>query len=676
MSLDNRLLRVLTSILLAGLLLASPRVAGADDSPRPGTGSTDLSELSLDQLMNIEVESVYGASRYTQRSLDAPTRVTVLTAEDIGDHGYRTLGEALRAATGLFVSYDRIYEFLGMRGVGHVDDYNSRVLVLVDGHRTNDDLFEGALIGTDFALDMEQVDRIEVIRGPSSALYGSNAVQGVINIVTRQARQTTGLKVSANGGSLGTAGGRIAWGGRLGDHGTLQLSASGLTSDGNARLYFPAFDTPQTHDGVAEHLDGDDAHRLFANLTLGDFRLEGVYGRRHKDVPTATYGTAFDTPGYWTTDTRDWLDLAYRHSFASHLELSGRLYYDEYEYEGSYPYIYNTGDPVTINRDQNNGAWTGAELSAHRTLFGPDEFVVGGEWRENLRQDTRNWDIAPYYQYWSDTHHSSVWALYAEDAFNLAPRLRLSAGLRRDAYTNFGGSTHPRVGLIWSVLDRTAFKLIYGSAFRVPTSYEVYLWGSGESANRALRPETFRTGEAVFESYFAEHYHASASWFVYRGDDYIQESVIDGIDAFRNSGDLHGNGIEIELAGRWHEAELRLGGAHQTVRFYPGNVRLSNSPADIAQASGNMPLVPGRLWASADLRTIGRRLNPFAEEVPGFTIADANLIARPGGSAWQLTLGVRNLFNLKYGDVVGPEVNMTSVPQDGRTFRARLDVRF
>jgi iron complex outermembrane receptor protein len=143
MSVGNRLARTLGTLLLPGVLLAWAPVVQADADVQPGTGTapTDLTEMSLDQLMNIEVESVYGASRDTERSLDAPARVTVLTSEDIRDCGYRTLSETLQTVAGLYVSYDRTYEFLGMRGLGHVDDYNSRVLVLVDGHRTNDDIF-------------------------------------------------------------------------------------------------------------------------------------------------------------------------------------------------------------------------------------------------------------------------------------------------------------------------------------------------------------------------------------------------------------------------------------------------------------------------------------------------------------------------------------------------------
>ena len=658
------------------LLAGAPRPArAAGDAKTPAPpDTTDLTELSLDQLMNIEVESVYGASRYTERSLDAPTRVTVLTADDIRDHGYRTLAEALRSVAGLFVSYDRTYDLIGMRGLGHVDDYNSRVLVLVDEHRTNDNIFEGALIGSDFALDMNMVDRIEVIRGPSSALYGSNAVRGVINVVTKQARQAGGLHVTADGGSFGARGGQLSWGGRFAKRGSLLVSASGSATDGTPSIYFPTSDAPQPHNGIAEHLDGENTRRLFAVATLGDFRMQAVYGRRHKDVPTASYGSLFNAPDLWVRDTRSWLDLGYQHMFANRLGVSARLYADDYEYEGSYPSDPSgTGDgPVLINRDDDAGRWVGGELNAHHALFGPDEFVVGGEWRRNTRQAQRNWDISPYDEYLNSSYESTVWALYAEDAFNLAPRLRFNAGVRHDDYTMFGGSTHPRIGLIWTVLDRTALKLIYGSAFRVPTAYETYLWGNVE-VNTALRPETFRTGEAAVESYFAEHFHASASCFVYIGEDFIQETAA---GPYENSGDVRGHGLEAEVSGRWRESELRLGLTHEHVRFNPGDVRLSNSAADLLQVSGKVPLVRSRLWASADVHAIGRRLNPFGEDVPGFAITDANLVGRAPGSPWQVTLGVRNLFDTRYGDVAGPDVSMPTVPQDGRTFRARVDVRF
>ena len=668
-----------TALLLALLLSARSPVRAGEAAPSGAdSAATDLTEMSLDQLMKLEVESVYGASRYSQRGLDAPSRVTVLTADDIRDHGYRTLAEALRAATGVYITNDRNYEYIGMRGVGHDDDYNARVLVLVDEHRLNDNLFESALIGTDFPVDIEQVDRIEVIRGPSSALYGSNALLGVINVVTRRARQTHGFEVSGQAGGLGTRGGRVAYSHTWAPRVSLQVSGSVFASDGITHLAILEFASPQTHDGVADDLDADLARRLYADLTVGDLRLQGVYGTRHKDVPTASWGTEFDARPNRTIDTRGWLDLAYHHTFPDRMDVSGRAYFDDYEYTADYPYHYAGTDSgsITINHDEDLGRWAGVDLSAHRTLFGADELVVGGEYRNNLRQDQRNWDISPYALYVDDSRQSRVWALYAEDAIQLSSRLRLTAGARHDDYTNFGGSTHPRVGLIVSLRDRTVLKFIYGSAFRVPTTYELYFGGDGYHENVALQPETFRTGEISLESYFADHLRLSASWFVYRAEDFIHQVTTDSVSEYYNGGALRGTGVEVGFQGRWRTFEFKVGAAHQDVRLSPGDTWPSNSPKDLALAMGKATLLEGRLWASADLHAMGRRRDPLGFEVPGYAVTDANVIARAPGRSWQVTLGVRNLFDTSYGDVGGFELREVSVPQDGRTFRARLDLRF
>ncbi|HTH10691.1 MAG TPA: Plug domain-containing protein, partial [Acidovorax sp.] len=126
--------------------------------------------------MQIEVTT---ASRYTQTALEAPAMVSVVTAEDILLFGYRTLAEVLAGMRGLYVSYDRSYHYLGNRGFATPGDYNTRVLLLVNGVRFNDNLYDQASIGTDFPLDLDLIDRVEFVPGPGSAVYGANAFFGV-----------------------------------------------------------------------------------------------------------------------------------------------------------------------------------------------------------------------------------------------------------------------------------------------------------------------------------------------------------------------------------------------------------------------------------------------------------------------------------------------------------------
>jgi len=169
-------------ISLAPSLIASAAAAPQQPQQQRSTGGA-LSE----SLVFEDVPEVFSASRYLQPASEAPASVTVLSGDTLRGHGVRTVGEALRLVPGLFMHYDRIYEFAGFRGFALPGDFNTRILVLLDGHTLNNSVVTGGSnIGTDLGIDMSEVERIEVIKGPASSLYGGNAFLGTINIVTRR----------------------------------------------------------------------------------------------------------------------------------------------------------------------------------------------------------------------------------------------------------------------------------------------------------------------------------------------------------------------------------------------------------------------------------------------------------------------------------------------------------
>ena len=197
--------RPIQILALSFALGALPAQANAKTEP------ADLSSLPLEALMEIEVPRVFGASKLEQKVTEAPSYVTIVTADEVKRYGYRTLADILASAPGLNVSYDRNNTFLGARGVS-LGDFNSRVLLLIDGHRVNNNLTDGAYIGTEFILDIDLIDRVEIIRGPGSVLYGNNAVFGVINVITRQGKQVNGVEVSGEYGSFDTYKARLTYG--------------------------------------------------------------------------------------------------------------------------------------------------------------------------------------------------------------------------------------------------------------------------------------------------------------------------------------------------------------------------------------------------------------------------------------------------------------------------------
>jgi iron complex outermembrane receptor protein len=161
---------------------------------------------ALDSLLEIPIDA---AAKYTQRRADVAASVSIVTSEEIERYGYQTLDDVFRNVRGFYVSNDRNYSYLGTRGFSRPSDYNDRVLLLIDGHRQNDNLYGASLMGSAFGFDLRTVDRLEIIRGPGSALYGTGAMFAVVNVVTRSAADVDGVEISGEVGNMGTKDGSV-----------------------------------------------------------------------------------------------------------------------------------------------------------------------------------------------------------------------------------------------------------------------------------------------------------------------------------------------------------------------------------------------------------------------------------------------------------------------------------
>src|SRR5262245_61646857 len=249
----------------------------------------DPTELTLDELMRMEIPKVYGASKYEQKTTEAPSSVTIVTSEEVKKYGHRTLADILQSVRGLYVTYNRNYSFLGTRGFNR-GDFNSRILLLVDGHRVNNSLSDGAFLGTEFILDVDLIDRVEVIRGPGSALYGNNAFFGVINVVTKRGEQIKGAEVSGAVASYDTYEGRFTYGNRFPDG--VEMLVSGTYYD--------------SHGPLVDRADDDTFGSFFGSIAYSDFTLQGGFISREKGVPTGVFGTVPGDPRTRTTDERSY----------------------------------------------------------------------------------------------------------------------------------------------------------------------------------------------------------------------------------------------------------------------------------------------------------------------------------------------------------------------------------
>ena len=224
-------------------LLASPvgRLGARCRARRPKHVAKDLSEPQLRATGRpLEIDSVYSASAVCPEDhRGARRRVSIVTSEDIERLRLPHARGCPAQRAGFYVTNDRNYSYLGMRGFSRPGDYNARILLLVDGHRMNDNVFGSALLGTEFALDLDLIERIEIVRGPSSSLYGTSAFFAVINVITKKGEGVGGFDVAGSLGSFGTSRGRVSFGKGFANGAQVLLSGSAYESDGQHELYYP-----------------------------------------------------------------------------------------------------------------------------------------------------------------------------------------------------------------------------------------------------------------------------------------------------------------------------------------------------------------------------------------------------------------------------------------------------
>ena len=655
------------SALLALTVLAgdAPPARAQVPPAEPPADSPALADKSLEDLMSVEVGTVFGAARREQRVTEAPSSVTIVTAEDIRTFGWRTLADALSSVRGFYVTNDRNYTYVGVRGFGRPSDYNNRVLVLVNGHRYNDNVYDQALVGHEFPIDLSLVDRIEVIRGPGSALYGTSAFFAVINLVLRPGGAVGGSESSIEVGSFDTYRLRTSYGRRSASGVDSLLSVSHLSSDGQSLLYFPEYDEPGFNFGVNRDADRESATSLFGSVGRGRFTVQGAYGSRRKVVPTGSYETTLDDRNV-TVDSRGWIDAMVTGSFKG-AALSGRAFGDYTGYDGTYVYLDGTHSVDTAD-----GAWVGVEGIASRRAGERHQVTAGVEYRRNVRQDQDSHAVDPFVSNVDSQYRSNQGAIYAQDEIQLHRRVTATVGGRYDWWDLTGGTVTPRVGLVYRTDADTAIKALFGEAYRAPTVYETYYYP--DPSGRTLRPERLRTSEVVYQQYFGGTLRFTATGYVTRAKNLISQGAE---YYFENREQARSRGIEVEGERRWTSGILLRASYVEQRTFDPiANVELSNSPRRQALVQAAAPMLSRKLSLAAESQYVGHRFSTLGTHIDGVWLTSVNVTFAPPRRPFSIAARVSNLFDAPYAHPVGYEFRQDLMPQDGRSVSVRATLRF
>ncbi len=644
--------------------------------------NNNLYDLPLEQLVNVEVTS---ASRFKQKSSEAPSAVEVVTGDDIRSFGWRTLADALNAMRGLYIRNDRNYSYLGTRGFSRTGDYNSRVLIMIDGRRMNEAIFDSGFIAEEFMLDMNLVERIEYIPGSGSSVYGGNALLGVINVITKQGKGINGVRLSGEVGSLDTYRGRATYGKQWSNGADLLITGSQYFSHGQDRLFFPEF--AGTNGGIAQDMDLERTSRLFGQLSYRDFTFRSGYVDRYKRVPTASFGAIFNDKSFFAVDRQAYVDLDYNTQINSDLGLEVRGFHHRYDYHANTPYDVNGGVPPLIrvnNFDAVDSRWWGGEFKLTGTQLEHHKWITGVEAQYDQTQHLINYDINPYQLY--NNSHNNGWraGVYAQDEWRITDSLLLNAGLRLDYHHMIKTlQLHPRIGLIYDITPSFTTKLLYGSSFRAPNVYErdynVPSFGNIQNPNN--REELIKSYEAIAEWYPRNGLKLLGTLFY---NDLKKVLVQDTNDKsptfgmFINSGAYKTYGLELEGEKRWDNGRLlKLTWTHTFTRDenLNGGSWAQDSPKNLVKLHYAEPFLNNTLNLGLEEIFVDQRRTLAGNIAPAYHLFNINLSTKPF-YGFQSSLGIYNVLDQHYKVLGGNEHTQDTLAMDGRTVRFRLEYGF
>lgn len=669
--------------------ISLPGFRSVDREIRVRTGEQERIEVSLTR-----VEEVSAASRAAESVDDAPSSVTVISSQELRAMGYPTIAEALRGVRGIYLNDDRTYEAVGFRGFGRPGDYGNRVLVLLDGHPTNDNWLNSSYIGYDARVDLEDVERIEVVRGPGSVLYGTGAFSGVINVVTRGRSASNALEAGLSANQHGVARARLGARYHSGELG-FWMSVQGAIGGGRdfffPELVRPAMGMQPAVDGYSRGADGFTAGTVTGRFWWRDFTLQAFLHTRDKSLPTGTYDTLLGVDRSNVVDTRGLLEARFEPRFGERFQLLTRAFVNYYRYRSR---LATSGNPDEDGLEGYQGFWAGVEARGVWTLGQALRLTVGGEGQFHplvrqqsgiLPNPTRDLNGSNPYQ---------IAAAYLSADGSPADWFRYSAGARLDWYSTFGTTVNPRVALIFRPYARGNLKVMGGSAFRAPSIYELYYQGTTQAVSEGLRPERIYSGEVEFSHRITSTWTALVSGY----GNYIENLIaLREITRGGNTLDQYQNtdapvltlGAEAELRREWRQGwALSAAYSFQRSQYLGASAtrlrQVPNAPEHLFSLRASVPVVPALFLASTRVSVEGprwdrndRASDPAQQQTGAAFLWDVVLSGRAERWGVRYNLGVYNVFDWRYSVPVSTEFGaLTAVPQNGRTFLASALVEY
>lgn len=557
-------------ILLSWLVI---QAASAQDNTR-------LIELSFEELMDVTVNT---ASKENEAIGNAPAVISTITREEISRFGANTLAEVLERSTSLWMTGSHMYaqNVASMRGdlATHIDNH---VLILLNGRPVREGLFGGLNYSIYSAFPLAMIDKIEVIRGPGSVLYGSNAYSGVINIITRKSEKTDATtRVAAKGGtdnSQGVEASHFWRNGELNLNGGMQF----FRTDG---WRFRGIDER----GVDKSMPwGADNLALFANGQYRELSVDFLW--------SSTGQTHWGALPIWVGNQATQMDklffnVGWDHRFNDAWRLSVNGTYNTFSNSLLLPTSVAGAPPQWLPNSQlsRDGLFEAThffELGRWKLLLGSSVNVMSGTERTYYGEQIANTEIADFIQPW--------YSLYTQVDYQVTDALKLTAGGQAIKTHQAEWGAVPRAGVIYHFNRESGVKVLYGEAFRSPFQFENTMNVPGVLiGNASIRPETVGTLDLQAFYNGANHQLAITYFNSLQSDLIGRIPYTDGkANTFTNKGELAIQGVELEGKLAWEDWFVTASSTYQINRTDGGVGNYTTMPNLMAKLGLSYKITP------------------------------------------------------------------------------------
>jgi len=673
---------------------------------------------------------VITASKVKENIKKAPASISVITDRQIRQMGARHLADVLRTVPGIQVFYNSDgSSILNIRRVFGGAPSSSKVLFMLNSYPLNSTFFGGATWDHD-TLALDNVKRIEVIRGPGSALYGANAYIAVINVITKDAEDIDGFEITARGGSWDTQQYNLVYGKTFSDlevafnfnyfkthgfRGRIEEDSATQFDQLTAPFRIP-FGIPPASLAPGRMAGNDEKYDAQLTLKYKGFTFDGRYVDRERDLPVG-WQNALNHKSI-TSNKNYYLNLCYEKNIREGLDLSGKVYSTfEERYSGGqiYPPGFIVFTPVPnpappppfLPAIMPNGMIVAAEQETYRIgveiqsiykINDKNSVVAGATYEEMKVYDTwRGGNYLPdpstpsnviiplpSVQKWPDaftegTEKINFKAVFIEDIWEITDNLRLTTGVRYDWYSNFGGEASPRVGLTWEFKEGYDLKLLYGHAFRAPTFVELYNPGLGDPD---LDPEKRDTYEASLGAVFNSSLSARITGYYSKAKDIIVGETSQ--TRFKNFAKGRSKGFEVEIKYDFGRGTYLAGnynyGSTQSAEIPTGDILNGTSPRHTGNIMANIRLSRHlNVFTNCHFEDdFPRNFGDNRDDMSGFAIVDTTLIARKFLRSYEGLEFRASIYNLLDKEYASPQDTrlQDDLPMPGINFLLEVKIRF